>query len=115
VPRGSFGLSVVSLLSFDIMASSGDTGSMSWMSLLAASSQLMDQKIQSDATTDPGDEDSAVANLLCFENIGGESPDSTVIQQYQEAKKRKKDPLPIVKKYRSLKPLRYIRGIPAIR
>jgi hypothetical protein len=92
------------------MAASEEAGSMSWMSLLAASSQLMDEKIQSESATNPGEDVCTEHNLLCFERMGGVSP---IIPTYTDGEERHKAPLS--RKYRSAKPPRYIRGIPAVR
>lgn len=99
------------------MAASTENSS-SWMSLcMAASSKFMDEKhiIQSDATTDPDSEDSAVASLMCFESMGGDSTDSSVTNHCKDAKQRKGSGTHLAVKKKGRGPSKYIRGIPAIR
>jgi hypothetical protein len=91
------------------------TGSMSWISLLAASSHLMDEKVKCDATADPSDEECAVANLLCLESTDRASPISMVAQAFTTLNDGENKSSLNAKKHKCAKPLRYIRGIPAVR
>lgn len=91
-----------------------ETGSMSWISLLAASSHLMDERVKCDATADPSDEEFAVANLLCLESTDGVSPNSRVAQAFTTMNDGENESLLNAKKHKCAKPLRYIRGIPAV-
>lgn len=124
-------------MGLDIDATSKGAGNKSWMSLCLAATKLMDEKTQSDATTDPEEDDggSGVNNLLCFETIGGESTCSgnsgsndsnngninrnkhgiSSDPNAANPKRRKKEIPILVKRNKNLKPTRYIRGVPAIR
>jgi hypothetical protein len=101
--------------SFKYMDIPIETGSMSWISLLAASSQLMDEKVKNDSAADTRDDDFAAANLLCFESTDAESPKSTVAQTFKAVNDGDKESSLLVKRHKCSKALRYIRGIPAVR